>query len=37
MENITEEKLRELINSNKSKSVIIDGKKYWIGKKLKKL
>jgi Na+/alanine symporter len=35
MENITEEKLRELINSNKSKSVMIDNKKFWIGKKVK--
>ena len=30
-----EEKLRDLINSNKTKSITIDDKKYWIGKKFK--
>ena len=31
----TEESLQELINSNKNKSVVIDGKKYFIGKHVK--
>lgn len=35
MENTSEEKLRELVNSNKNKSVIIDNNKYWVGKKVK--
>ena len=35
MSNVTEEQLRELINSNKSKSVLINNEKYWIGKKMK--
>ena len=34
-QNPTEESLQELINSNKNKSVVISGKKYFIGKHVK--